>query len=168
MIITKTHKDLKGVLMNKENGEVKTPYYLIEDNRQTIFVVSPGRNGMEFNKTVGYFNSFPGMQTYISLHGSGIMLMQRNDEFGEAKEFKVVFLSSLKQIIVPAGWGMCLVNTGSSYLLVLRSTPLDKEYIDSKPIIEKKGLAYFVIERKGEIIFEPNSSYSVHPQISTE
>lgn len=92
---------------------------------QVIFVVSPGQNGIEFNKTSGYFSNFPGMQVYLSLHGSGILLMQRNDELGEAKEFKMVILSPFKQVTVPAGWAMCLVNTGSNFLAVLRNSVLE-------------------------------------------
>jgi len=167
MVISKTSKDLKPVLMEPTGKGLKTPYYLIQDRGQVVFVVSPGRNGVEFNKTSGYFSDFPGMQTYISLYGSGILLMQRNDELGEAKEFKMVTLSPLKQVTVPVGWGMCLVNTGSSFLVVLRSA-LDEKYQNSKPIIEKKGLAYYVIEKKGEIVFEQNPNYQIHPQITTE
>src|SRR3989344_3619928 len=119
MITAATSKDLKPVLMDKTQQGVKNPYYLIEDSGQAIFVITPGHNGTEFNKTEGYFSTFPGMQTYISLYGSGILLMQRNDEIGEAKEFKLVTLNPLKQVTVPVGWGMCLVNTVNDFLVVL-------------------------------------------------
>lgn len=168
MVIAKNHKNLKPVLMEPTAKGVKIPYYLIQDREQVIFVVSPGQNGIEFNKTSGYFSNFPGMQVYLSLHGSGILLMQRNDELGEAKEFKMVTLSPFKQVTVPAGWAMCLVNTGSNFLVVSRNSVLDEKYIDLKPIIEKRGFNFYVIEKKGEIVFEPNPNYSVHPQISTE
>lgn len=169
MITAKTSKDLKPVLMQKDAPALKNPYYLIEDGGQCIFVVSSGRSGAEFNKTAGYFSDFPGMQTYISLYGSGLMLMQRNEKGGEAKEFKVVTLNPLKQITVPAGWAMCLVNTSSSgYLVVLRSNALEEKFIDEKPITSKGGLAYFVVEKKGEIGFEQNPNYQIHPQIATE
>lgn len=168
MIISKTKEDLKSVLMDYTGKKIKMPYYLIVDKEQVIFVVSPGLNSIEFNKTVGYFNNFPGMQTYLCMHGSGILLMQRNDEFGEAKEFKMVILNPFKYINVPVGWAMCLVNTGSSLLVVLRNSVLDEKYLDSKPITEKKGFTYYVIEKKGEISFEPNPRYNVHPQITTE
>lgn len=167
MVITKTAEDLKPVLMDQAGQKIKIPYYLIEDKGQVIFAIASGHNGVEFNKTVGYSSSFPGMQTYHSLYGSGILLMQRNDEFGEAKEFKMIMLSAGKHASVPVGWAMCLVNTGSSLLVVLRSV-LDEKYQNSKPIIDKKGLAYYIIEKKGEIVFEQNSNYKIHPQISTE
>lgn len=168
MVIEKTDKDLKPVLMKGAKAEVKTPYYLIEDNGQVIFVVTPGRNGGEFNKTTGYFSNFPGMQTYQCLYGQGIFIMQRNDQTGEAKEFKVVALNPGRQILVPAGWGMCVVNTGVNFLVVLRNSLLEEKYIDPKPILEKAGLAYYVVEKKGEISFEENTNYSLHPQITME
>ncbi len=168
MIITKTAKDLKPVLMNEASSDIKTPYYLIEDGEQVIFVIAPGKNEPEFNKTIGYFSNFPGMQSYQCLYGQGIMLMQRNEDSGEAKEFKVVTLSPGRVVAVPAGWGMVLVNTGSGFLVVLRNSLPDESFEDSKPIIEKQGLAYYVIEKKGEISFKHNPNYLIHPQITTE
>lgn len=154
--------------MDKTGKGVKEPYSIIIDKEQVLFVVSVGVNGTEFNKTLGYISTFPGMQTYQCLHGSGILLMQRNDEFGEAKEFKVVTLRLLKQVSVPVGWAMCLINTSSSLLVVLRNSALDEKYQNTKSIIEKNGLAYYVVEKKGEISFEQNPDYRVHPQITTE
>ena len=168
MIIAKTDKDLKPVLMKGARAGVKNPYYLIKSQEQLIFVVSSGRNGSEFNKTVGYFSNFPSMQTYQCLYGQGIFIMQRNDQMGEAKEFKVVSLNPGKQILVPAGWGMCMVNSGVSFLVVLRNSFLDEKYEDLKPIFKKRGFAYYVVEKKGEISLEQNPNYLVHPQITTE
>ncbi len=168
MIITKTYKDLRPVLMEKVKKGVKTPYYLIADKDQVIFAISPGRNGSEFNKTSGYFNNFLGIQTYHCLYGSGILLMQRNDEAEEAKEFKMVRLSPHRQINAPVGWLVCLVNTGNSFLVVLRNSSLDEKYKVPKPILNKRGFAYYVVEKKGEITFEPNPHYRVHPQITAE
>ncbi len=168
MVITKTKEELKPVLMRGAKAKVKNPYYLIKDNAQVIFVVSPGRNGSEFNKTLGYFSNFEGMQTYQCLYGQGIFLMQRNDEMGEAKEFKVVTLNPGRQVLVPAGWGMCIVNSGNNFLVVLRNSFLDEDLEDAKPLLEKQGLVYYVVEKKGEISFEQNPNYTSFPQIATE
>lgn len=167
MITQKQAQDLKPVLMKGAKSQVKNPFYLIEEEDQVIFVVSPGRNGIEFNKTLGYFSKFPSMQTYQCLYGNGLILMQRNDQ-GGVKEFKIVTLSPGRHVLVPAGWGMCLVNTGNNFLIVLRNSLLDDKYQDAKPILEKGGLAYFVVEKKGEISFEENPNYSFHPQITSE
>ena len=168
MIVSKTSKDLKSVLMVGVKDIVKYPYYLIKEKEQVIFVVSPGRNGIEFNKTLGYFSNFPGMQTYQCLYGSGILVMQRNDEKAQAKEFKVVTLNATKVVLVPASWGMCLVNTGNNFLVVLRNSILDQKDKNRKPILEKRGFAYYIVEKKGEISFEQNPNYLLHPQITTE
>lgn len=146
----------------------KKSYYLIKDSQQLIFVVTSGKNGAQFNKTAGYFSSFPGMQTFQCLYGQGIFVMQRNDDLGEAKEFKVVSLTAGRQVLVPALWGMCLVNTGLNYLVVLNINSLDEKFMDSKSIIKKRGFAYYVVEKKGEISFELNPNYLVHPQITTD
>lgn len=175
MIQNYTRKYLKPVLMSGTRAQVKDPYskkssayYLIKDKQQVIFVVSPGKNGVEFNKTVGYFSNFAGVQSFQCLYGQGIFLMQRNDEFGEAKEFKVVTLNPARQVLVPAGWGMCLVNTGINYLVILRVSLLEEGFQEEKAILEKQGFVYYVVEKKGEISFEENPNYSLHPQIATE
>lgn len=154
--------------MEKTKKGIKIPYYLIADKDQVIFAVSPGRNGSEFNKTSGYLNVFPGIQTYHCLYGSGILLIQRDDEFEEAKEFKMVRVGPNSQVNAPAGWFVCLVNTGNNFLVVLSNNLLSEEYKIPKSIIDKRGFAYYVVERKGEIIFEPNPFYRIHPQITVE
>lgn len=168
MLTSKTLKDLKPVVPNGAEISNKNPYYEIEDNGQLIYIIASGTNGTEYNKTVGYFSDYPGMQTYQCLYGQGVIAMQRNDEEGEAKEFKVVSLNPGKQVLVPAGWGMCIVNIGLSLLVVLRNSSLDQKHIDSKPIIKKQGLAYFIVEKKGEVGFDENLNYLNHPQITTE
>lgn len=168
MVITKTRREIKPVLMSPKARGVKEPYYLIQDGEQIIFVVSPGQNGAEFNKTTGYFSKFPAILTYQCLYGQGLLLMQRNDELEEAKEFKVITLHPGRQVAVPASWAMCLVNVGRGFLVVVRNGLIDPKDLDSRPIEEKQGLAYYIVEKKGEIGFEPNPNYSVHPQIATE
>lgn len=168
MVKTFTNKDLKPVLMEGARGEVREPYYLIEQEGQVVFVVSSGKNGLEFNKTEGYINRYPGIQTYQCLYGYGVLVMQRMDGLEEAKEFKVVTLNPGKVVVVSVGWAMCLVNTGSNFLVVLRNSNLESKYLDTKPIVQKRGFAYYIIEKKGEIGFESNPNYRVRPQITTE
>lgn len=169
MIITKKDKDIKPVLMDpKVRPIIKQPYSLVIEENQVIFVIAPGQNGKEYNKTEGYFGNYPGNQIYQCLYGQGIMLMQRNDEMGEAKEFKVLTLNPGRQVGIPAGWAMALANIGRTFLVVIGNVDMDAKYINSEPIIAKQGLAYYVVEKKGEVGFEQNSHYSVHPQITTE
>ena len=169
MIITKKDKDIKPVLMDpKARPIIKQPYSLIIEEGQVIFVVSSGQNGVEYNKTEGYFSSYPGVQVYQCLYGQGVMLMQRNDEVGEAKEFKVLTLNPGRQVGVGADWAISLVNIGKTFLVAVGNLDVNSKFIDSKAIIEKQGLAYYVVEKKGEIGFEQNPNYENHPQITAE
>ena len=168
MVITKTYQDLKQVLMDTGSPKVKEPYYIIDAGQQSIFIVSPGLNSTEYNKTEGFLSNFNGIHTFVCLYGQGVVLMQRNDEMGGAKEFKLVTLNSGKQVLIPAGWAMCLVNIGKNLLVILGNIDINAKYLDSKQIFDKRGLVYFVVEKKGEVSFEQNPNYSVHPQIATE
>lgn len=140
---------------------LKHPYYLIKEGSQVIFVVPSGKNGVQFNKTKYFFTSLTSSHIFQCLYGQGIAVMQRNDETEEAKEFKVVTLSAGKQLEVAAGTYFSFINVGRGFLVVLGPEA-------EEATLEKQGLAYDIVEKKGEIAFEQNQSYSVHPQISTE
>ncbi len=168
MILTKTAENLKLVYMAGIKPQIKQPYSIIKGENQAIFIISQGMNGEEFNKTEGYLSSYPGVQVYQCLYGQGVLVMQRNDEIGEAKEFKIVTLSQGRQVGIPADWAMCLVNVGKTFLVVVGNINIDSKYINSKPIFKKHGLAYYIVEKKGEVGFEQNPNYKLHPQITTE
>ena len=168
MIIIKKHKDLEKVLMEPRASGIKESYFIIESENQCIYVVNPGKNGVEFNKTEGYFREDISVGIYQCLYGQGILIMQRNDEAGEAKEFKVVTLLSGRQTVIPAGFGHTLINIGKGLLVVLDNSPYNQKGQYRAPLEEKKGFAYYIVEKKGEIAFEENPNYNVHPQIGSE
>lgn len=168
MIISTTHKDLEAVLMEPRASGVREPYFIINSEDQCIFVVNSGKNGIEFNKTYGYLRKDNSIAIYQCLYGQGILIMQRNDEAGEAKEFKVVTLQNGRQVVIPAGLAYALINIGKGYLVVLDNSPYNIKEQDRQQITTKTGFAYYIVEKKGEVAFEQNSSYSIHPQISTE
>jgi oxalate decarboxylase/phosphoglucose isomerase-like protein (cupin superfamily) len=169
MIKAVTHKDIEPVLMDpKAPGGIRESYFIIEGEDQKILAVNPGKNGIEYNKTDGHFSNNLGVEIYNCLFGQGVLVMQRNDENGEAKEFKVITIQPGKQVIVPAGFGHSFVNIGKGYLVILDSSPKPTKKPDTETTKLKRGLAYYIVEKKGEIAFEHNPNYRVHPQISTE
>jgi len=165
MIISKTHKDLKDVLMEPKGG-AKEAYYLIKEDDQNITILSPGKAGMEFNKTHGYFHQLKQVELLVCLYGQGLLVMQRNDETGEAKEFKIVTLHPGKQVAIPIGFGHTIINIGRTFLVTLDNG--EDKSVDNKELKEKHGFAYYVVEKKGEVGFETNPFYKVHPQITSE
>jgi oxalate decarboxylase/phosphoglucose isomerase-like protein (cupin superfamily) len=168
MVTTLTHKELQPVLMDPKTPGVKEPYFVIQgENGENITVLAAGKNGIEYNKTLGAFHTFPGVEIYHCLYGQGILIMQRNDSENEAKEIRIVSLRPGSSVEVPAGYGHCIINTGKSFLVVADNAPQTGKVHNSDSIVDKKGLAYYVIDKKGNISFEANSNYSFHPQIST-
>lgn len=167
MVVTLLRKDLEKALMEPKEVGLKEPGFIIEgDNGERLSVVSSGKNGAEYNKTLGFFHNFPGIEVYHCLYGQGILMMQRNDQEGDCKEVKVVGLRPGMVVEVPSGWGQCLINTGKSFLVVADNGIENVKYHDDQSIKEKAGLAYYVVDRKGNIAFEENPNYSFHPQIS--
>ncbi|MBI2039883.1 hypothetical protein HYT18_02315 [Candidatus Microgenomates bacterium] len=168
MVITKTHKDLKDVLMEPKAPGIKDAYYIIPEVEQNITILSPGKNGMEFNKTHGHFHRSYTVELFTCVLGQGLMILQRNDEEGEAKEFKIVTLNSGKQVTVPAGFGHTMVNIGRTFLVVSDNSSIAPRASNYKAVKEKRGFAYYIVEKKGDVAFEPNPNYRVQPQITTE
>lgn len=168
MIQARTRSELKEVLMDPKSLGVKDPYFVIRgEDGQNITVVSPGRNGNEFNKTYGHFHRYQGVEIYRVLYGQGVLIMQRDDGDGEAKEVRVIGLRGGMTVEIPAGYGHALVNVGKTYLVVLDNAPNDAKAHDFEPVRLKHGLAYYVVDKKGEVGFEPNPHYRLHPQIAT-
>lgn len=167
MITTITKQELKDVLMDPRALGVKESYYILDADDQAITILMPGKNGIEFNKTMGYFHKYQGMEIYQCLYGQGVLIMQRNDELGEAKEFRIVTLQPGRQVEVPAGWGHCFVNIGKNLLVIVGNSLSKPKERSTHPLEEKRGFAYYIVEKKGEIGFEQNPNYRVHPQITT-
>lgn len=168
MIISKTHKELEKFLMEPRASGIKETYFVIESEDQCIYVVNPGKNGVEFNKTEGYFREDDSVGIYQCLYGQGILIMQRNDESGEAKEFRVITLLAGRQFVIPASYGYALVNIGKGLLVILDNSPYNPKVQKQGALMEKRGFTYYIVEKKGEVAFEENPSYTVHPQISSE
>lgn len=169
MITTRTRPELKEVLMDPKSPGVKEPYFVIRgDEGQNITILSPGKNGNEFNKTYGHFHNYQGIEIYRVVYGQGVLIMQRNDDGGEAKEVKVVGLRPGVTVEVPVGYGHALVNIGKTYLVVIDDAPSTSGAHDFDLVKEKHGFAYYIVDKKGEVGFEPNHNYHLHPQIATD
>lgn len=168
MIKTAAHKDLEPVLLDPKGIGVKEPYFVFQgENEENISVVSSGKNGAEFNKTFGVYHTYPGVIALHCVYGQGVVLIQRNDQEGSLKEVKVAGIRAGSAIEIPSGWGYCLVNTGKNLLIAVDNAPSNPKFFHDDDLKEKKGFAYYIIDKKGNIAFEENPNYPFHPQIST-
>src|SRR3989344_6574174 len=166
MILPISQLQLRDVLMDPKSSEIKEPYLMINygADGENITVVTPGRNGSEFNKTIGFTHKFNGMLIYKCIYGKGVLMMQKNNETGEVKEVTVRGLRPGVEVEVPAGYVHTIYNTGRTILVTVDNGPKDEKFKDNSFILSKRGLAYYVIDKKGEIAFEKNPNYPFHPQ----
>ncbi|MDD2823520.1 MAG: glucose-6-phosphate isomerase family protein [Candidatus Daviesbacteria bacterium] len=168
MLTAVSRQELKEVLMDGKSPGVKEPYFVISgEGGQNITVITPGTNGTEFNKTHGHFHTFQEVEVYHVVYGQGVLLMQRNDENGEAKEVRIVGLRPGSTVEVPSGYCHTIANVGKNYLVVIDNSPSSAKSHNSDSINEKQGLVYYIVDKKGEVGFDPNPNYRLHPQIST-
>lgn len=167
MVTTYTHKDLEPVLLEPKSTGVKEPYFIIQgENGENITVLSAGKNGVEFNKTFGYFHTFQGVEIYHCLYGQGLILIQRNDGDHDAKEVRILGLRPGSMVEVPSGYGHTIVNTGKNFLVVADNAPQNPKTHDESLVRNKKGFVYYIVDKKGNVSFEQNPNYSFHPQVS--
>jgi len=170
MVITNTFADIKAVVMDPQaKPHINEPYYLIRgEGGENVSVIAPGKNGHEFNKTHGFINNFIEVEVYQCLFGQGVLIMQRQDVEGQLKEFKVRPLRPGHVVEVPSGYASCLVNTGRNLLVVIDNARAADKFHDTQLLKTNQGLAYYVVEKKGEISFDQNPHYRFHPPIGME
>lgn len=169
MILPISQTELKSVLMDPKSAQIKEPYLLINQgtDSENITIITPGKNGVEFNKTIGFTHKFNGMLIYKCIYGKGVLMMQKSDGLGEPKEVIVRGLRPGTEVEIPAGYTHMIANTGRTILVMVDNGLKDEKWKDRSLLIDKKGLAYYVIDKKGEIAFEKNPNYAYHPNITS-
>lgn len=141
-----------------------------EGIRYDITVLSPGKVGSEYVKTVGHIHPVApgGMWTYPEvyqvLYGKAHFLLQRGGELsGEVEDFAVADFEAGDILIVWPNYGHVTVNPGDSYLVMANFVARNFKSIYD-PIRQRKGLTYYNVEHKDQSIFIPNDNYSRHPR----
>lgn len=169
MIDQKTYTELKPVLMDPTEPKVKDPYLVIPNSSDgNLTVVSSGKNGSEYNKTYGLTHTYPGVVTLHCLFGHGVIMTQRYGPEGDVKEVKVHALRPGTTVEIPSSTSYSLTNTGRGLLVTIDNFQNNAKHISTEFITEHKGLAYYVVERKGEVAFDKNPNYRFHPQLVME
>ena len=169
MVTETTYQDIKEILSDPDQPRVKIPYYIIDSEEGNVTVLSAGRNGEEYNKTFGLIHTYPGVINLTCLYGQGLLLIQRFNEEGDgAREVKLYSLRPGKNIEIPSGYAHVIINTGKQYLITLDNLLKNNRFINRGPLIGNHGLAYYVIEKKGEISLEKNPNYKYPPEIFME
>ena len=175
----RTFSEIKPVLFAKKT-KVKKFYYMYRDVapspsfkkyglRYDITVIPHHEIGREEAKTTGHYHahvrkthlSYP--EVYQIIRGQAIYIFQKKTD----SRIDDVIVTSAKAgdvILVPPNYGHVTVNPSKETLVMANFvyTGFKSKY---KPILEKHGAAYYVIEKNKKISFLINPSYKMVPKI---
>lgn len=175
----KTHEQMKDVLMDKDSEAPEIFYYMCRGGKdqKNITVWEVGTVGGEYIKTYGHYHIGDVEESYWVLFGDGIALLQKPklDQNGnvipdEVEEFKVIKLKVGDKVLMPKGWGHCLINVGKTAFVTADDTDvIFDETIPTKTtgradyesIKKMQGFAYYVVDNKGTPALKKNDNYKV-------
>jgi oxalate decarboxylase/phosphoglucose isomerase-like protein (cupin superfamily) len=174
-LATRSHEDMKPVLLHPEADGPATHYYMIRGGSQqrNVTVWEPGTVGGEYIKAFGHYHVDDLPETYWILSGEGFVILQKlaGDASDPAKiaEFKVIPVKAGDRVDIPVRYGHLAVNTSDTFLTTTDDSPVD--FGDADPaghpghadysMVEKMhGFAYFVIEHDGKPALVKNPRYT--------
>lgn len=161
----RTREKMQEVLKDPASTGPDSAYYMMRGN-PNITTWEPGKYGEEFVKTYGHYHLHNEKETYNFLFGEGVGILQHRGQDGEVDEVRLVKVKQGDKVEVPEGWGHAFANTGNTYLIASDNAPADASHNqnDYLPIKEKKGMAYYFLEKDGKLEVEPNPSYQNLPE----
>ncbi|MEK7565728.1 MAG: glucose-6-phosphate isomerase family protein [Patescibacteria group bacterium] len=151
MISIRKLTDLKEVLMDPAATGPEDVYYMLRGN-PNITVLMPGKIGQEYTKTFGHYHKDDSPEKYEILLGEGIFMLQSRQNETQTISFKKGDI-----IEIPAGFGHCLINTGSSSVVTIDNA--NAQINDYEPIRQKHGMAVYIIEENGQPKLVKNPAY---------
>ncbi|MDR2976402.1 MAG: glucose-6-phosphate isomerase [Streptococcaceae bacterium] len=162
----------RGIEFPKDSKQLRN------DNFQyDITVVKTGTVGKERKKTSGHYHSWNEMHTstypevYEVISGTALYILQRADNF-EDKDYEnlavedviVVRVHEGQTLIVPPNYAHCSVNGGDKDL-VFSNLAITLCKVDYAPVKYYHGLAVYVEEDQGKLVYKTNEHYKELPKI---
>ena len=175
-ITTRTKEFIQPLLYKDDDKSLNTIMYVCttEINQgpwQNCTIISADRINREFIKTHGHYHQENASdETYKVLQGKGVFVLQKKFisdgkwDQGRVKEVFFVEAEEGDEIIVKPHWAHSWSNVGKSPLIVLDNWEDGHAPDDYAPIIKYKGMAYYLVEDKGNITYIPNNNYKDLPQ----
>lgn len=162
-ILVRRVADIADVLCSKDLPREQPVYYVLRfDNphygkEPNITVIPPARLGKEFPKTYGHFHRHDEPETYRVLYGKALVLLQKMR--GEiVEDVRVLSGESGAVLHVLEGYGHCLINATDDLLITADWEAEGAGHIYDL-IKEKQGMAYYLLERDGKVVWEANTNY---------
>ncbi|MEX1061921.1 MAG: glucose-6-phosphate isomerase family protein [Patescibacteria group bacterium] len=167
-VITRTVKEMLEVAYRPQETTLNP------EDLAYIVVRNPGRNltitppvklgGSEYPKTYGHFHNPPYAETYQVLVGKAGFLIQK-EAAGKVTDAQLQIVLPGVKFTVPAGYGHICLNLGDDYLITLDNHDPAHFENDYQPIKEKKGMAYYILDKGGKVEAVPNPAYGPVPPL---
>lgn len=137
--------------------------------RYDITVLAAGRLGREYVKTLGHDHPLmPGSpltygEVYQVLVGRAIFLLQKADEAGSGVEdVMLVTAEAGDTVVIPSGYGHITVNVGEAWLVTANWVDPGFQAV-YRPLTERRGGAYYIVDVDGITVAVPNEMYGPMP-----
>ncbi len=157
---------MSEVLFDPSAEGPENAYYMMRGN-PNITIWESGKYGSEFVKTYGHYHLHGESEIYKVLFGEGVSIVQHRTKDGSIDEVTLRKVKSGDTVEVPPGdWGHAFANTGETYLITSDDAPNDATHAQNEylPIKEKRGMAYYILEKDGQVIIEKNPNYQDLPE----
>lgn len=143
--VTRKYSDMKEFYQGKREDD-PTIYEVYERDTEGLnfatTVMNPGKVENEYFMTKGHLHEKAADEVYVGIRGSGLILLQSDEEFSthEIKKNKVIY--------VPKNCAHRCVNTSDEELVFLAIYPTDAGH--DYGFIERKGFKKLVVEKDGD------------------
>ena len=167
-VTTRTVKEMLEVAYRPQETTLSSEelaYIVVRNPGNNLTITPPFKlGGGEYPKTYGHYHNPPYAETYRVLSGkAGFLIQKMTGERVEEVILQVVLAGG--KFTVPAGYGHISINLGEDYLVTLDDhdpTHFENNYVSIK---EKKGMAYYILDKGGKVEAVPNPSYGEVPPL---
>lgn len=166
---------LKSVLKDPSSSGPDPVYWVFNDvgNEKwaNLTIITPGSFNGEYPKTFGHYHptGVPD-ETYHLIGGEGILVMQKKHfENGSwipemVDEVYLIKTKPGEEIVITPEFGHSWSNTGVEPLISYDNWRSGHQPSDYEPIEKLQGMAYYLVEKNGEVEAVPNPNYRDLPK----
>lgn len=147
------------------------PAFERQHMRYDITVVIPGLLNGEYKKTSGHYHGWNADHThsfaeiYEVLSGTALFMLQKASRFeedpagAEVEDVIAVRVEAGQTLLVPPDYGHASINIGEGALVFSNIAYLQHDILYDS-VKAHRGMAYYAVERDGELTFERNPRYT--------
>lgn len=133
-----------------------------ENLKLDITVIMPGTWRGEYIKTTGHYHlpltgkHIASLDFYQLIYGKGVILIHREDDQKTAPY--IIYPKIMQPVFIPPEYAHCTINIGDEPVVFQNICTRDP-HLNYDPILERGGMAYFLMKENGRIRFVLNPRY---------